>query len=71
MVSLLEFIFENVSLLVHNRDRMADYSAYPLADPDVQFSRIRLLKVNDSLSAAKTNLHIFMDNSRIWKWKHL
>jgi hypothetical protein len=27
----------------YNRDRIADYSAYPLADPDVQFSRIRFL----------------------------
>jgi hypothetical protein len=24
---------------------MADYSAYPLADPDEQFSRIRLLRL--------------------------
>ena len=28
-----------------NRDREADYSATPLADPDVQFSRIRLLRL--------------------------
>ena len=31
--------------IIHNRDRMADYSAYPLADPDIQISRIRLLRL--------------------------
>jgi hypothetical protein len=29
--------------ITYNRDRIADYSTYPLAEPDVQFSRIRLL----------------------------
>lgn len=39
---------------------MADYSAYPLADPDEQDYRIRFLCIYDSLSVA--NLHIVMDN---------
>ncbi len=44
-------------LIVANRDRMADYSAYPLAEPDVQISRIRLLCYYVSLSVC-INLYI-------------
>jgi hypothetical protein len=44
---------------------MADYSAYPLAEPDVQDYRIRFLCIYVSLSVA--NLHIVVDNSRSGK----
>jgi len=51
------FLKSELFYMRHNRDRMADYSAYPLAEPDVRISRIRLLCYYVSLSV---NINIYI-----------